>query len=199
MQVFPLPEEAPLSSTQRWASFVAILVAALGLALGFLFKSQIVGATTPYRDLTAGVLAQYPSEWLLDTAGDYVFRVRDPTAPGFATLLQVAVEAVGADADARNILDNLTLERAQSLAAYRVLRTLPDFRLPDGDAATRLEYVYVQTEDNPFLQSLPVVVYGVDIVTIQRGQAIIITFRVEASRFDEEVWRLDQFLATLQF
>ncbi len=88
--VFPIPPEEPLSRAQRWAHTIAVLTALLGLALGFLLKAQIVGATTPFRDLAAGVLAQYPAGWLLDTEGDYVFRVRDPGAPGYRTTLQVA-------------------------------------------------------------------------------------------------------------
>jgi hypothetical protein len=35
-------------------------------------------------------------------------------------------------------------------------------------------------------------------VTIKRGQAIIITFRVESDRFEDESWRLEQFLASLE-
>ncbi len=199
MQTFPIPEERPLTRTQRWANMLAILTALAALAFGFLLRDQIVSSTETFRDLAAGILAQYPSGWLLDTEGDYVFRARDPRSPSFRTTLQVAVEAIGADAAARNVLDNLTMERALTLAAYRTLTTIPDYPLPDGEQATRLDYVYVATEADPFLQSLPVVVYGVDIVSIKRGQAIIITFRVEADRFDEEFWRLERFLATLEF
>lgn len=195
--VFPLPPEEPLSRVQRWAHAIAVLTALLGFALGFLLKAQIVGATTPFRDLAAGVLAQYPAGWLLDTQGDYVFRARDPGAPGYRTTLQVALVPIGPDATSRSIVDGLTLERAQTLAGYQVNGTEP-FTLPDGDEATRLEYAYAETESNPFLQSLPVVVRGVDIVTIKRGQAIIITFRVEQDRFEDEFWRLEQFLATLE-
>ncbi len=199
MRTFPIPEEAPLSRTQRWANMLAVVTAVVGLAFGFFLKGQVVGGTVTFRDLAAGILARYPDGWLLDTAGDYVFRVRDPESPGFRTTLQVALESIGPDATARNILDALTLERAQTLAAYTVLRTIPDFVLPDGGQATRLEYTYVAAETDPFLESLPQVVYGVDVVTIKRGQAIIVTFRVEADRFDEEAWRLDQFLAALEF
>lgn len=190
--------ERPLTRTQRWATGLMLLAALAGLAVGFLLKDQYVNATTPFRDLAAGILARYPSGWLLDQGGEYVFRVQDPTAPGYRTALQVAVEPIGADATARNILDNLTLRRAQTLAAYGVIRTVPT-TLPDGAEATRLEYVFVETEANPFLESLPVVVYGVDVVAIKRGQAIVVTFRVEADRFEENAWRLEQFLASLEF
>lgn len=198
MRAFPILQEALLTRTQRWAGYLAILTAVVGLSAGFLIKDLILSSATVYRDLAAGILAQYPTNWLLDTEGDYVFRVRDPTAPTFRTTLQVAVEPIGADATARNVLDNLTLARAQTLAAYRVLSTV-ETTLPEGEAATRLDYVYVETEANPFLESLPVVVRGVDVVTIKGGQAIIVTFRADRDVFDAEVGRLSQFLAALEF
>lgn len=198
METFPLPQEAPLTQRQRWANAFVVLAAVAGLLLGFLLKSQLQTESLLFSDLAAGISAQIPARWLLDTEGAYVLRVQDPEVADFRTTLQVSVEDIGPDATARNILDTLTLARAQSLAAYQILRTVP-FTLPEGEEATRLEYVYVETEANPFLESLPVVVYGVDIVAIKRGQAIITTFRVEADRFEDEVWRLDQFLASLEF
>lgn len=191
-------QDFPLTRTQRWTNALTVVVALFGLGIGFLMKDQIISATVPFRDLAAGILARYPQGWLLDTAGDYVFRVRDPESPRFLTTLQVQVIAIGQDAAARNILDDLTLQRAQTLAAYRILRAIPD-TLPDGDPTTRVEYVYVATETNPFLEPVPVVVYGVDMVTLKRGQAVIVTFRVEAERFEDEAWRLEQFLASLEF
>jgi len=198
MQASPISPELPLTRTQRWASILTVALALIGLGIGFLMKDQIISATVPFRDLAAGILARYPQGWLLDTEGDYVFRVRDPEAPRFLTTLQVQVIPIGEDAAARNILDDLTLKRAQTLAAYSVLRAMPD-TLPDGDPTTRVEYVFVATDANPFLEPVPVVVYGVDMVTLKRGQAIIVTFRVEAERFEDEAWRLEQFLASLEF
>lgn len=198
MQTFQIPGETPLTRTQRMANLVVVIAAVAGIAFGFLLKNQVVTGTTPFRDLAAGILARVPANWLLDTTGDYVLSVRDPASPGFRTTLQVAVESIGNDASARNILDNLTLQRAQVLAAYDTLGTVP-FTLPDGEQAIRLDYVYVDTEQNPFLARIPSVVHGVDIVAIKRGQAVIVTFRVEADRFEDEVWRLEQFLASLEF
>jgi hypothetical protein len=187
-----------LSRTQRWAHLLAIVIVLVGIGLGLVMKDQILSSTVPFRDLAAGILARYPEAWLVDTEGNYVLRVRDPAATTFLTTIQVRVVAIGADAAERNILDALTLQRARTLAAFRTLRTVPT-TLPDGEAATRFEYVFVATDENPFLEPIPVVVRAVDVVTIKRGQAIIVTFQVEAERFDDEVWRLDQFLASLEF
>ncbi|MBN2470736.1 MAG: hypothetical protein JXN59_08440 [Anaerolineae bacterium] len=191
-------QQPVLNRTQRWAQLLAIVTLFVGVGTGLILKDQALSSTVAFRDLAAGILARYPEKWLLDTGGDYVLRVRDPAAGRFLTTLQVSVTSIGQDAEARNVLDTLTLQRAQTLAAFRTLRSVP-FALPDGETATRFEYVYVATDANPFLEPIPVVVRGVDIVSIKRGQAIIVTFRVEADRFDDEVWRLDQFLASLEF
>jgi hypothetical protein len=198
MATFPSLAPPPLTRNQRWANMLVVVVAVVGLSIGLLIKNQAVSSTVPFRDLAAGILAQYPERWLLDTGGEYVFRVQDPESPGFRTTLQVDVVSIGEDAAARNIIDTLTLERAQTLAAYRILRNVP-YTLPDGESATYLDYAFVSAENNPFLESLPVVVRGVDIISIKRGQAIVVTFRVEADQFDEEFWRLEQFLASLEF
>lgn len=190
--------QSTLTRSQRWAELLAVVTLLVGIGIGLILKDQTLGSTVAFRDLAAGILARYPEEWLLDTRGDYVMRVRDPAAGRFLTTLQVSVTATGQDAEARNVLDTLTLQRAQTLAAFRTLRSAP-FSLPDGEEATRFEYVYVAADANPFLEPIPVVVRGVDVVSIKRGQAIIVTFRVEADRFDDEVWRLDQFLASLEF
>lgn len=199
MRTFPDIPAPQMTRTQRFAHALTLLVTLGGLAFGLLLKDQALGATATYRDLAAGILAQYPAGWLLDTAGDYVFRVRDPLSQGFRTTLQVSVISIGDDAAARNIIDNQAMERARTLAAYEVLSPDPAYRLPNGETALRLEYFYVETESNPFLESRPSVVHGVDVVAIERGQAIIVTFRVEATRFDEELWRFERFLAALDF
>ncbi len=192
------PQSLLMTRAHRWAQLLAIVTLFAGVGAGLVLKDQVLSSTVAFRDLAAGILARYPEKWLLDTQGDYVLRVRDPAAGRFLTTLQVSVISIGQDAEARNVLDTLTLQRAQTLAAFRTLRAVP-FTLPDGEAATRFEYVYVAADANPFLEPIPVVVRGVDVVSIKRGQAIIVTFRVEADRFDDEVWRLDQFLASLEF
>lgn len=190
--------ESSTARTHRWANAILIATAFFAIALGLVIKNQAITATASYSDLAAGIIAQYPDGWLLDDSGDYVFRVQDPRSGEFLTTLQVAIEPIGADASARIITDRLTLSRARSLAAYSTLHSEP-YVLPDGETATWLDYVYVHTEENPFVQNVPSVVRGVDVITLKRGQAIIVTFRVEKDRFDDEFWRLEQFLASLEF
>ena len=94
MATFPSLAPPPLTRNQRWANMLVVVVAVVGLSIGLLIKNQAVSSTVPFRDLAAGILAQYPERWLLDTGGEYVFRVQDPESPGFRTTLQVDVVVI---------------------------------------------------------------------------------------------------------
>ena len=62
-----------------------------------------------------------------------------------------------------------------------------------------MSYVYVAADDNPFLQTHPNRRRGLDILTIRRGQAIIITFLSDAHTFDDNLPIFERFLDDLEF
>jgi hypothetical protein len=90
------------------------------------------------------------------------------------------------------------MNRAPTLDGYRILSREP-FVLPDESNATAMSYAFVATEANPFLESIPVVVEGLDILTIRRGQAIVITFLSDAGNYDQNYVMFEQFLRNLRF
>ena len=90
------------------------------------------------------------------------------------------------------------MNRAPTLDGYRILSREP-FILPDESDATAMSYTFVATESNPFLESIPVVVEGLDILTIRRGQAIVITFLSDAESYDQNYAIFEQFLRNLRF
>jgi len=187
-----------LTQRQRWSHYFVFFYALIAIFIGFNLRSATLNATTPYVNNEVGIHAFYPQHWLIDTSGDYVFRVRDLTQPGFSTTIQVDVQPVTSSTTARNLLDTLTLNRSQTLSAYSVL-SQGDYRLPNGQDATALHYVYVAAPDNPFLQTIPTVVEGTDILAIRRGQAIIVTFLSDAQTFDDNLPIFQRFLDDLQF
>ncbi len=191
------PEPARLSRTQLWSSWLAIGATIMALLAGMWMHGRQLKRMALYEDPAAGISAYYPAGWLLDTEGDYVFRVRDPAAAPFNTTLQVSVIPVGPDATARNVLDSITLRRSLSLSAYRVLGVEP-VEYPTGEAAL-MRYVYVSEEINPFLESHPVVVMGEDAVFLKGDQAIVVTYRAWADGFERQRFRFEQFLANLEF
>ena len=162
-------------------------------------KAATENATVVYSDPVVGLTVQYPEGWLLDTSGDAVLRVTDESAEGFKTSIEVQALPLGVGLSERNLVDNLILSRSQSLASFDVLErssiTLGESERP----ATSLVFTYVDSESNPFLESLPTVVEGVDVITTQGGQALIVTFLSDARAYDSNLAIFQRFLNELDF
>ncbi|GAB4410864.1 MAG: hypothetical protein Kow00106_04880 [Anaerolineae bacterium] len=198
MNNFPSFDQPPaLNFVQRWNTYLALVTAAIVLALGLTMRNTALTATQPFENLEAGVRAQVPRGWLIDTSGpDFVIRAQDPDALPFKTLLQISVLPIGPDATPNKVLDLLTMQRAARLPAYReLLRADQTLR---GEPAKRMEYVYTQDERNPFQATVSLVVQGVDVVVLRRGQAVIITYREERSAFDDNLYRFENLLQTVE-
>lgn len=197
-EIYLRDADSDLTFTQRWNTYLALALAAVVLFIGITFRDNTLNATQTIEDLEAGVRAQIPSGWLLNTQSDeYVFRAEDPNALPFKTMLQVSVLPIGPDATPRNVLDVLDFERPLSLSGYRRVSTTEE-TLRDGSPAIRMIYAYTQDERNPFLESVPITVQGVDVVVLRRSQAVVITYREERSVFDDNLYRFENLLQTLE-
>src|SRR5689334_1833197 len=153
-----------LTPRQVWGHNLVVILSALMLFVGINLRDSTLNATRSYSNLEAGIRAEYPENWLIDTSGDYVFRVRDVSQIGYPTTIQIAVRPVGADTPPRYLFDALTLNRSQTLASYNPLASGLSFILPDETEASAMKYTFVASGNNPFLQSIPIVVRGVDIL-----------------------------------
>lgn len=191
-----VPDE--LSYRQRWSHYFALLFGALAVFIGVNLRDSALYATKVYTNSQAGIRAEYPDNWLIDEGGNYVFRVRDVAQVGFKTTIQVAARPISSATTERNLVDALTLSRSQTLASYAAFGTRP-YLLPNEVQATAVTYTYVASESNPFLESIPVVVEGLDILAISRGQAIIITFLSDSRTYTANYSRFAQFLVSLEF
>ena len=188
----------PLTLTQRWSTLFTVLLAIGMFGLGLVLRAQITGAVAEYEDTRIGIRLTYPEKWLQDTnSGDYVFRVRDMTRAGFRTTIQISVQPVSSLTTERNVADQLARSRVLTLQDYRVL-SISQSTLRDIPIEI-VRYTYNDQSTSPFLQSFSTVVEGQDILTIQRGQAIIISFRAAADSFENEYPVFDAFLSDLEF
>ena len=191
-------ESTELNFRQRWASYLTIFVAVIGLAGGIALRSRSLNATDRFENRQEGLAANYPSNWLLEEgAGDFVFRVQDPAALPFKTTLQISLLTVGPGARTADIPDLLNMTRAASLPAYRPLAITPT-TLPNGTQGIQMEYAYVATETNPFLQTVPIVVHALDVIVLRSNQAVVITYRADSQSFDSNRHFFDSFLRTLE-
>ncbi len=191
-------QASTLTLRQRWAHVFTLLIAVVLLLFGLNLRNNILNATATFSSARAGVQAAYPQGWLLDTDGEYVFRVRDMTRTRYKTTMQVAVRPVGPDSTERNVAERLGLDRATRLTAYQPLGTEP-YTGSDDISGQALTYTYVSQQSSPFLEGIPSVVRGYDVIVISGGQAVIITFRADESLFDEEFPRFERFLRSLVF
>lgn len=202
MSFIEIVETGSLSFRQRWSHYLALIFGVAGFVIGVNLRDIALYSTTLYVNAQAGIRAEYPQNWLLDEEGqqrgDYIFRVRNTTERGFNTTIQVAALPVSANSTPTNILNALTLDRAQTLAAYTVLDERP-YPLPNEVEGMAMTYTYVKTDPNPFLQGVPVVIEGMDILAITRGQAVIVTFLSDANTYEEKLPILEAFVNSLEF
>lgn len=186
------------TTRQFWSGMLALAVTLLALLGGLALRARVRADLVRYEDPVAGIAAMRPTTWLVDSQGDYVFRVQDPAARSFKTTLQVAVMTIGPDATGRNVLDILTMNRSSMLSGYSVLAVNDPVATPHGPAA-EMRYAYVELDPNPFLTTLPTVVMGVDVVYRKGDQAIIATYLASTDSFDGQYFRFEQFLRSLEF
>ncbi len=189
---------AQLTQRQRLSLSLSYFVIALGLLAGINQRDSALNETRVYTNFEAGITAVHPARWLLEETGDFVFRVRDMAYPGFNTLIEVSTVAVGTDNSARNIFDQLSLARAQSLVDYHVLG-YDELALPDESSATTMSYAFVARDASPFLQGVASVVSGMDILIVRRGTALIITYRADNRIYEREFATLRWFIDNLEF
>ncbi|MBK8026059.1 MAG: hypothetical protein IPK19_32905 [Chloroflexi bacterium] len=190
-------ERQTITQRQRWGHYFVLIYAAVAILIGLNLRESSLNAVVQYSNSQAGIRAFYPQGWLLDTDGDYVFRVRDMRVPSFKTTIQVTTEPMASTASARNVVDVLTLRRSQ-LSAFQIL-SRETILLPNEREALAVYYAYAATADNAFLAQLPGIVAGVDIIVVQRGQAIIISFLSDADTFEENFPTFERFLDVLVF
>lgn len=186
-----------MTRNQRWSDYLTLFVGVMIVVVGIFFRDRLTNAQFFYQDIISGVSAFYPAQWLLDTQGDYIFRVRDVQTTGFKTTIQVSSLPASQEITARTIADRIALSRAQTLTDYRVLST--ENTVFRGTEAQIILYTFVNRELNPFLEDIPTVVLGQDIVIRQRTRAFILTFRADAARYEALYAIFSQFIARLEF
>ncbi len=196
------PPSVELNFRQRWANYITIFVALIGLAGGLILRNSYENSTQRYENSEVGIAVRYPSNWLLDespagTRSDYIVRMQDPIAVPFKTTLQISLLAVGPDAHLSDIPDLLNLTRASSFATYRPLPVTPVV-LPNGSQGIQMNYAYVATETNPALQSVPIVVQAEDVIVLRGTQAFVITYRADAQSFAANLHYFDSFLRSVE-
>jgi hypothetical protein len=185
---------------QRLGHFLALFLAAVGLFVGLNLRESLLYETLEYFDPAAGIRIRYPVGWLIDSnTADFLFQAEDTSRIGYRTTIRIATVPISSDMTARNVFEDLSFQRSIELSNYRPLLIQYDYAMPDGEAASLMEYRFVADETNPFQQSFPSVVYGRDVLVVRRGQGILITFLADFESYEDDIAVFDRFLSTLTF
>lgn len=187
-----------ITPRQRWSIALSYIFIVVGFLFGMSQKHNYLNQTSTYSNIEAGITAAYPARWLLDESDNNIFRLRDMSHRGFNTVIEVSSLPVGANNSERNLLDRLSMQRAQVLIDYTILG-YDSYLLPDETQAVTMFYSFVSRDTSPFLEGASSIVNGLDILTIRRGQALVISFRADSNVFERELQTLDTFLENLQF
>ncbi|MBI5931612.1 MAG: hypothetical protein HY862_20050 [Chloroflexi bacterium] len=177
---------------------LAIIITVVVIGLGMILRGSILNATTPFKDEENGIRGQIPANWLLDAnPPSYVFRAENPNARPFKTLIQASLQTVGPDANPRSVVDLLVVQGPNRLPGYDVQSILQTSL--GEDEAVEIQYSFIQSDPNPFLQSVPVVVQGIDLVVLRGNQAVILTYRDAVDNFERNRPYFERFLQTVEY
>lgn len=182
----------------RFAHVMSIGIIIITGLYGLNIRQGILYATQNYNNIQVGISLDYPAQWLLDNDGNYVLRIRDMQRIGYKTTIQISLSPGGSNVTARNILDGLNISRPLALSTYDV-QFIEPYTLPNGTEGTIMRYTFVDTETNKFLQTVPVVVIGQDILIRRGDQALIISFHADANTFDQDIELFNRMLSSLEF
>jgi len=187
-----------VTRNDRFNSVLVPIVFVIAIAMGLLIKQNTSSSVWPYVSQQAGIEATYPAGWLFDeTSNDYVVRLSDPAARPFKTQFIIRVVPASQFTSVRNVLDELTIQRSVELSAYRVLNV--ENVAVNGVQATQMNFVFVNADPDPFSQRVPAVVLGTDIVIIDEGRAITITFMSSEETFQDNLSDFQRFLGSLRY
>lgn len=196
--MFRVAPEAETTRTQRFSHYFALAYCVIAFLVGVNLRDSTLYATTPYRDTEVGITAYYPTNWLFSTREQSVLTVEDSRRLGFKTLIQIRILPFAEGMTVRNVIDTLGIERQIARPFYKVL-SVGQRAIRATETATTLDYTYVSMTDDPFLQTVPTVVQGEDVIIIRRNQAILITFITDSDTYAQDYPVFERFLASLEY
>jgi len=182
----------------RWVSWLVIGVFLVALLLGWVVKAAAEGRTVAHE--AGNLRVRYPAGWVRTEAEPPVLlRVEDRWAAPFRTTLTLQRRPLPPDGEkpVGIVQQALTLERARDWTAYRVLR-MEESASIEGRTGMRVTFAYVETNPNPFLETVPVVMYGEDFLFPVGDQVYIVTLTAAEANYARGQKALRAFLRSLQ-
>ncbi len=184
--------------SQRFSHYFTLLYCGLALFIGMNLRDTSLYGVTVFTNREVGVTAYYPTNWLFSTPDGVVMEVQDTQRLGYKTTIRIQVLPFANGMSPRNVIDTLALDRRISLPFYKIL-SISERPLQTDDITTVVEYTYVADLDDPFLQLVPSVVVGEDVVIVRRNQIILVSFAADANTYQQDYEVFQRFLETLDY
>jgi hypothetical protein len=199
----------------RWADWLVVGVIVVALLLGWAAKSWAEGSTESFTEAETGLSLNYPAGWLAGSSEDYLFQARDPQSGLFKTTYRIVADKLDPDRP-RSLVDAVnttSVSRARKLTAFRLLDIVPvdeegqaltsnmemEGGEPKAPRAIWARYVYVEEKPDPFRESLPVVVLGLDYTAVRGDYLYTVTLLASEASFDQAEQEFKTFLQDAGF
>ena len=182
----------------RSVSWVVVGVTVVALVLGWFVKTAAEGRTVLYE--ADGLRVRYPADWVRASAqSPALLQVEDRWAVPYATTLRLERRPVpaGLEKILPAIQNTLALERGRGWTAYRVLRSDGSIEV-SGTTGMKITFAYVETNPNPFLETVPVVMYGEDYLFPVGDQVYVATLTAAEANYAQAQKALSAFLRSLE-
>jgi hypothetical protein len=169
----------------RWVNVIVFAVVLAALLLGWKVKAVAENRTVPYD--VEGLSLRYPAGWVRAKANPPVLlQVEDRMAREFPTqmILQRRPLAGTLAKPLAAAQQSLALERAKQWNAYREL-DMEDAVTVAGRQGLHVAFAFVETQPDPFLETLPVVVRGEDYIFAQEGEAYVFTLMASEAAYGQ--------------
>jgi len=181
----------------RWADWAVILVVVAALGLGLLLRENALYSYSSFAVGDGDISGCVPANWLREYGDDPLLQARDPRSGAFNTKLVLRTRPLAPEMEPTLALQSLAMERADAVNAFRTLET--DQVAVGGRTAIQRTFTYVQTDPNPYLDRLPVVVKGVDVVLGDGGRVILVTYLASVDTFDRDYRYFRDFVESIAF
>jgi len=181
----------------RWADWAVIVVVVAALGLGLLLRENALYSYGSFALGDGDISGRVPANWVREYGDDPLIEARDPRSGAFNTKLVLRTRPLAPEMEASAALQSLALERADEVSAFRTLGTDPV--AVGGRTAMQRTFTYVQADPNPYLDRLPVVVKGVDLVLRDGGRVILVTYLAGVDAFDRDYRYFRDFVESIAF
>lgn len=171
----------------RWADWLVVGLVAVALLLGWAVKAWAMGGTKSFADSETGLTLNYPTGWLMSSTENHVFKARDPNSGPFKTTYQVTADELDPTRPLSLVdaVNTAYVSRARKLTAFRLLDVETIGEESRSPRAIWSYYVYVEEKPDPFRESLPAVVLGLDYTAVKGKYLYTFTLVASEADFDE--------------